>query len=121
MSTLIALLTAWAIATGTTGDGSDIWEYQPEPEPARWHATETAPPAGLDKCVIVDVAWHLGGHSPIITNLTYLNIQQWEIRTDIVGTFLWTQFDKQQATDDIYDGTSSIPLKVGVERVEVCR
>lgn len=82
-----------------------------------WVQTDTF--VELDACLTVSYDWPWG--SPIETGREYVNLEPWEIRADIVGIFLWTQFDVRTEDATIDEGVSSVLLPPGSDKVKICR
>ena len=112
---IVAFLLTFII--GATAPAA-VHEYQPSSAPAEWVATLEQPP-DLDRCAVITIDWTSG--QAVQTGKTYVNLEPWQIRTDLVGPYLWTQFDKKTPVSDVYEDTSSVLLEPGTTRVEICR
>lgn len=117
---LLAAMLAVAISTGTSGD-ADIWQYEPVPKPVdQWVQVAEPPIVEPERCLIITYGWVQGSPRQTSVELTD-NLEPWEIRVAIVGTYLWVQFDREVGTGDSQTDVSSIPLTVGSDRTEICR
>lgn len=109
---------AWALVL-LTAFGVERWELPTEPTPVAWTVTTQEPPPDNDACVTVAIGRDDDG-SPFKAGKTYVNIDEpWMIRTDIIGTFLWVQFDRETSTID--ENVSSIPIPQDATEITVCR
>jgi len=116
MKELIAAMAAVAILSGG-GDGSDIWEYSPDP--AGWVEATVQTVTPTKDCLVAQVSWP-SAEGPLIEDVRYLgDLTPEQLRYELVGTYFWTQWDQPQA--DSLNNVESLRLAVGTTKVEVCR
>ncbi len=120
MNTAILTMAAIALALGVNGE-TDIWgfpEEAPEADFVAMATVEVAPEVAEEACLIIEVI-HNG--SDRFTGETVLTggLEVGEIRTSIVGHFLWVAIGYPADTDTRDMDVKSIDVS-DVESVTIC-
>lgn len=125
MDIIAALLALIALVNGS-GEETSAYEVfedpvtpvvvQVEPEPV---IVETEPCRGT----VVEIVWMDTeyGPNPLQGGRVNTGIEVGEIRTDVVGDFLWVQFDHIDNPDSQADDIVSFFIEPGTTEIEVCK
>lgn len=116
MNGIIEIILALLALVNSQGNQTDTYEVPAPPTPA--YQAEVVVPDLCDG-LTVTIDWNTYPGSPLMGSREYRNVEPWEIRADVVGDFLWLQFDHRVA--DSWNDVTSVELTPGTSEVVVCK
>lgn len=120
---LIDIILAILTLINSQGDASVTYEL-PAPPAIAVEVAVVVPDIACTPGVTVAIDWieivpGEGAIHPLQGERTVRGLEPGEVRTDVVGTFLWLQFDREVSSDT--EDITSVELTPGTTSVEVCR
>jgi len=129
---ILALILSWAVATGTSAGGPEIWAMTPDPQPVHYTRIDVAPTAPAVECAHIQIEWVANpyindrGSPHAISADIPASFDADEFNWTIVGNYFWSGWGYPDVTADYpWEGIASFRLadhQAGeTSTVDICR